>query len=40
MVGTKIRDGSSQKFIFSGALSLFQSFKREANGFPGSVVKL
>ena len=40
MVGTKIRDGSSQKFVFGGALSLLQSFKGGANGFPESMVML
>jgi len=40
MVGTKKRDGSSQKLIFAGALSLLQSFKGGANGFPGTVVTL
>ena len=40
MVGTKIRDGSSQKFVFAGALSLLQSFKGGTNGFPESVMTL
>jgi hypothetical protein len=39
MVGTKKRDGSSQKFMFGGALSFLQSFKG-ANGFPEYVVTL
>jgi len=39
-VGTKKRDGSSQKLIFAGALSLLQSFKGGANWFPGYVVIL
>ena len=40
MVGTKKRDGSSQKFMLAGALSLLQSFKGGANGLPKSVVTL
>ena len=39
-VGTKKSDGSSQKLVFAGALSLLQSFKEGTNGFPGSVVTL
>ena len=39
-VGTKKHDGRSQKLIFAGALSLLQSFKGGANGFPRSVVTL
>jgi hypothetical protein len=31
MVGTNICDGSSQKFMFVGAVSLLYSFKGEAN---------
>ena len=38
MVGTKICDGSSQKLMFGGALSLLQSLKWRANGFPESMV--
>jgi len=40
MLGTKKHNGSSQKLMFAGALSLLQSFKGFANGFPGSVVTL
>ena len=40
MVGTKICDGSLWKLMFGGALSLFQSFKWGANGFPESMVTL
>ena len=40
MMGTKKRDGSSQKFMLAGALSLLQSFKGGANGLPESVVTL
>jgi len=40
MVGTKIRDRSSQKLMFGGALSLLQSFKGGANRFPESMVML
>jgi hypothetical protein len=40
MVGTKICDGSSRKLMFRGALSLLQSFKGGANGFPESMVTL
>ena len=38
MVGTKIRDGSSQKLMFGGALSLLQSLEWRANGFLESMV--
>jgi len=40
MVGTKIHDRSSWKLMFGGALSLLQSFKGGANGFPQSMVTL
>ena len=40
MMGTKIRNVSSQKLIFGGALSLLRSFKGGANGFPESMVML
>jgi hypothetical protein len=40
MVGTKICDGSSRKLIFGGSLSLLQSFKGGANGFPESMMTL
>ena len=40
MVGIKIRDGSSRKLMFRGALSHLQSFKGGANGFPESIVTL
>jgi hypothetical protein len=40
MVGSKIHDGSSWKLIFGGALSLLQSFKGGAYGFPESMVTL
>ena len=40
MVGTKIRDGSSQKLMFGGDLSLLQSFKGGAGTFPESMVML
>jgi hypothetical protein len=40
MVGTKIRDGSSQKLMLGGALSLLQSFKGGSDGFPESVVTM
>ena len=40
MVGTKIHDGSSQKLMFGDALSLLQSFKGGASGFPESMVTL
>jgi len=40
MVGTKISDGSSQKFEFGGALSLLQSFKGGAYRFLESMVTL
>jgi len=40
MVGTKISDGSSQKFMFGGALSLLQSFKGGTNGFLESMMTL
>jgi len=38
VVGTKIHDGSSQKLMFGGALTLLKLFKGGANGFPGFVV--
>jgi hypothetical protein len=40
MVGTKIHDRSSWKLMFGGAVSLLQSFKGGANGFPQSMVTL
>jgi len=40
MVVTKIPEGSSQTFMFAGALSLLQSFKGGANRFLQSVVML
>jgi hypothetical protein len=40
MVGAKKCDGSSKKFMFASALSLLQSFKGGANGFPEFVVTL
>jgi len=40
MVGTKIHDGSSRKWMFGGAPSLLQLFKGGANGFPESMVIL
>jgi len=40
MVVTKTPDGSSQKFMFAGALSLLQSFKGGANRFFESMVTL
>jgi hypothetical protein len=40
MVGTKMCDGSSQKLMFGGALSLLQSFKRGTNGSLESMVTL
>jgi hypothetical protein len=40
MVGTKIHDGSSHKFMFAGALSICQSFKGRVNGFPEYMVTL
>jgi hypothetical protein len=38
MVGTKMREGGSQKVMFAGALSLLQSFERVANRFPQAMV--
>ena len=38
MVGTKMGDGSSQKLMFGGALSLLQPFKGGTNGPPESMV--
>jgi hypothetical protein len=40
MVTTKIHDDSSQKLMFGGALSLLQSFKGGASGFPESMMML
>jgi hypothetical protein len=40
MVGTKMCEGSSQKLMFGGALSLLQPFKGLANRFPESLVTL
>jgi hypothetical protein len=40
MVGTKIRDESSQKLKCGGALVLPQSFKGEENRLPKSMVML
>jgi hypothetical protein len=34
MVGTKKRDGCSQKLMFAGALSFIRSFKGGVNEFP------
>jgi hypothetical protein len=40
MVGMKMCDGSSQKLMFGGAVSLLQSFKGGANRFRESVLML
>jgi hypothetical protein len=40
MVCTKMYEGSSQKLMFGGALSLFLSFKGVANRFSESMVTL
>jgi len=40
MVGIKIHEGISQRWMFGGALSLLQSFKGLANMFSESMVTL